>query len=256
MIHGNYVSQQETITLLQNRSVIGLIGPAHIGKTSFIIDHFKSYNDVFIADNSIDSIREAISFSTSLPLMDQYKILIIPHIELLSISAQDACLKLFEESCNHLKIVCTSFDLDHLTDALCSRIRNVVKFKALDEHQMASFAASFGPVNLKILKICGGIPGLYKHMFNNLVYDEFYELLNDIDKNLFNQVRIFSYYKEVKERIIIDSMLRLIDHFLIKYEPKFIPLLEFASVLSSNASLNIEAHWMKCIAKMVSECNV
>lgn len=244
------------MTLLQNHSVIGLIGPAHIGKTSFIIDYLKSHNDVFIADNNIESIREAISFSTTSPLMGKYKILVIPHIESLSISAQDACLKLFEEPGDHLKIVCTSFDLGHLTDALRSRIRSIVRFEALNEQQMASFAAGFGPVNLKILKVCGGIPGLYKHMYDKPVYDEFYELLNQIDKNLFNQVKVFSYYKEIQERIVIDSIICLIDHFLVKYEPKLTPLLEFASVLSSNASLNMEAHWMKCIAKMVSECNV
>lgn len=241
--------------------MVGLTGLSHLGKASFLqelLPEIVSDSDLLFAGPSAENAREAIEFSRSEPLQGDFRVIAFYDADALLENVQDAYLKLFEEPPERCFILVTCSDVRRLMPPLQSRIRLLTRWTPLSPEEMRQFAESVSAVDEELLRICGGFPGLYKHMLGQDKYKSFYnELKKAVDgrKNLLLEP-IPEAVSDLKEPgIDRDCVAHICGHLA---RTNNIPVstvarvLKYASTLISSPYTNAEIHWLRMASQLGS----
>jgi len=161
-IVGNSSQREETLRFLRTTGAFAVTGPTHLGKRTFIRasvrDEFDD-TDFLEVRGSVSDARTASDFLQLRSLSGSRKVVIVDCCDGISDAAQDAFLKPCEEGLHDSSIAFILQDERYLSDALTSRMRNVVRWKPLSSLEMTDFLG--GDVDEDIMSVCGGRPGLY-----------------------------------------------------------------------------------------------
>lgn len=144
---------------------MAMVGPSHLGKKSFVLFELQSHlsdTDILAVDRSIAGAREAASFCLTAPIFSPVKVVLIDSADELSEPAQDAYLKLCEETPPNICIIMIMEDNERLFPSLQSRIRKTIKWYPISLNEMHEFADSIHIENQLFLSACSGRPGLYQ----------------------------------------------------------------------------------------------
>jgi len=161
---------------------MALVGPSYLGKKSFILNelqHTLAPPDILLVDRSIAGAREASSFCFISPIFSSVRAVLVDDAGNLSEPAQDAYLKLCEETPPNIIIILVMEDDGHLLPALQSRIRKTIKWFPLDSNEMKAFAESES-FNQSALELCNGRPGLCQLICESEELPELYTLVTKI----------------------------------------------------------------------------
>ena len=257
-IYGNLLAQTELKQVLKNNvKNVCVTGHAHVGKSTFtkeLILELVSDVDIFVAESRIDSAREAVEFCKTQPLCNQNKYVIVDDAHLLTESAQDAYLKILEETKENVCIIFIVPDDGLLQPAIKSRFRHIINFIPLNNEEMRQFAISVGiDENDKLIQLCGGCPGFLSIMNGNKdKYIELYNLMFSIFNNEINPIfektpEIIKNVKEYVDRECISHVcmgvaIEALKLGKIKYDEAS-KILKYSSLLISIPSINSDIHW-------------
>lgn len=255
MILGNYQKQEELKKIINEpiSSINTIVGKSGLGKFSFIVDELKTKidnSDLLIADNSVESARDAVSEFFSASIYSDFKALVIRDADHLSDSAQDAYLKTFEDAPGHVKVFMICDDDSWLSDPLLSRTMNRIMWSPLSRSDMDKFIESESLTTDEFaIKLCCGRPGIYREALNKS-YESLYHIVRnylingiipstpDIVKNAKSSLE-----KEVISIVcsmaIVDS---LDDGINYKLAHNFSV---FSSSIRRVSSINTEVHWQR-----------
>lgn len=265
IIFGNRSSQNEIIDTFGNHKVNVLSGPSHVGKMSFLQDLVKNQimgNDLYVADNSVDTAREAIKFASTRPTFTPYKVLIVDDAHKLSESAQDAYLKLFEEPPEYLYIYIVTEDYNCLLPALRSRISYVSRWTRLDSLTMDQFiqSDSLSPDKQACL-LSNGCPGLYHTISSSSDLKSFDTEVQKIFQPGFDRILAITpaALSGIKEDLHRDAIINMchaiISELIKKVDPdKLVGLSKFASVIKRFPSVNAEIYWTNYVLMYNKNC--
>lgn len=260
-IFGNY-QQQETLKTILNESkseVIAIVGPSNIGKYSFIVDELQHRihdSDLFIADITIDSAREASTLFSTSSIYSSFRALVINDADNLSEPAQDAYLKLFEEPYDNLKIILICSDDFWLLDPLRSRITHRIVWGSLSRQEINDFINTENLSTKELaIQICNGRPGLYHEIVSDKSYVEIYEMMCAMINGSINPITtiIPDMIKNMSDKSIVEkSIIMQICSLAIRNSSKqcsnpdlILNFLSFVSLLRKVPAINAEIHWQK-----------
>lgn len=116
--------------------------------------------DFLLVDDGIESVREAVRFSSMAPSHSGFRSVLVDQADKFSEAAQDALLKLCEEPPGDLRVILVASDEGLLPPALLSRVRKTVRWAPLSWEEMLSFGSSVGADEAS-LRMCYGRPGLW-----------------------------------------------------------------------------------------------
>lgn len=256
-IFGNEFEQGRLHATFRRYPVCVLTGPSHIGKMSFVQDLVNSHSaadDVLVVGSSVDDARNAIGFSLSRPVFGEEKFLVIDDAHLLSEPAQDAYLKLFEESRPYLRIIMVAEDHDILVPALRSRIVMVFHWRRLVEDEMKQFIeADSMSLDEEASSLCDGRPGLYHTIASSPALKSFHRELQKViqgegDNIIAPMPEILSDLKEPEKR---DALIVLCESSVRNWMEKGVPrerlrgLSNFSAVLKRYPAANPEIYWSR-----------
>ena len=219
--YGNTHSRQVIRQSLKDPNaptVTALVGPSHLGKRSFVEHELKStlvHSDLLFVDSSVADAREAAKFCYSLPIFSPFKIVVIDNADKLSEPAQDAYLKLCEETPLKSRVMMITEDDRRLLPALRSRIRQIIKWYPLDTEEMVEFAGCRNPR----IFICNGRPGLYELITEELIH--LHDLVSRIIIGLVNPIIVST------PKVILDL------------PNKLTPMREAISIVCSSAAKSV-----------------
>lgn len=170
MAFGNLVARTilDHLTGLELRSQVCLLtGPAHVGKATHLLESLAAAAgspELFLSDGTAQNMREALRLCQSHAILGSYRALVLDGLDIMSDATVSACLKVCEEPPAETRIFILVEDSGLLPDSLLSRIQEIVRFKALSEHEILEFAQGFGNVDSTAAHLCRGRPGLYRAM--------------------------------------------------------------------------------------------
>lgn len=168
---GNEQAQKDldSCLLLRNQRTILLVGPDYVGKRSHVdgVLTERCGEDLFRADGTVDSMREAVRFASEATGFGEFRALLIDNADKASDPAKDAMLKLCEEPPGDLRVVLICSDEGLLPPALFSRIRRAIKWNVLLKEEMTGFCESLGPLDESAMRMSSGLPGLYSMISSN-----------------------------------------------------------------------------------------
>lgn len=252
--YGNMRSRQAVQRILQNPNaprVIALVGPPHLGKKSFVAQELKSLlveSDIFFANHSVADAREASLFCYSSPMFSPFKAVVIDNADKLSEPAQDAYLKLCEETPPKIRIIMITEDDGHLLPALRSRIKQTIKWYPLSTGEMVEFAGQ----NPNIF-LCEGKPGLYELITDELV--ALHDLVSQIILELVNPITIStpkiildlpnrpSPMREVVSVICVLAAKSVLPS--VRHHARAVKLMTFANEIIKYPQVNADIYWQK-----------
>jgi hypothetical protein len=162
---------------------MALVGPSYLGKKSFVLSELQSNlapPDILLVDRSIAGAREAISFCSTCPIFSSIRAVLVDDAGGLSEPAQDAYLKLCEETPPNVAIIMVMEDDGYLLSALRSRIRKITRWFPLNSDEMKEFAESESLTDQSALDLCNGRPGLYQLIYENKELVKLYALITEI----------------------------------------------------------------------------
>ncbi len=264
-VFGNSQAQAKSKQALeyQTRSLC-LVGQSHIGKSSYVkavLADTVPESDLFVADKSIESSREAVEFSKTQPLGGSNRYVIVDEAQLLSEAAQDAYLKLLEEPGNHACIIFVVSDDGLLQQAIRSRFRSTIRWKPLSLVDMRQFAESFGSgEDSRALMLCGGRPGLFHSMFEDEGGTKHAELYDVILQAFDHKTNLLldktpDVVKEAKELIQKECVAQVCQEAattLLRFKKAPIDqiahLLRYSAILTSLPSASSEIYWLRMAA--------
>lgn len=266
-IFGNHYQQQALKSLFDDSisNVISVVGLSGIGKHSFIINELHGRIcdlDLYVADNTIDAAREAISLFFVSSLYSPFRALVVDGADHLSEPAQDAYLKLFEEPFNNLKIILICNDDLWLSEPLYSRVTHRVVWNPLTEQHMLDFInAESLSLNKPALQLCNGRPGLYREIAGNPSYLELQKIITDAIIGVSNPLKNStpSVIKNITSKSTIEREIVVQLCSISVREASKVTLnvktalsfLNFASILKQNPTVNAEIYWNKACCSML-----
>ena len=244
---------QLKMVLSSKPNTILLDGPSYLGKFSFSLEYIQSICsdlDIFVCEDGIESIRQAITFSRDEPYSSDFKVILIRDGDQLSESAQDALLKLSEEPPPNVIILITSSNPGRIQPALLSRIRHRISFQRLSKEDMKIYTDSHGITDEFAIEISSGIPGLYNIICASPEIRTFYELVKSVlegnSSTLLNPVPpIFEKCKDNHKLrdAVVHIVLKAVRSNPLSVMAPFIS--KFASSISSVNSSSMELHWAR-----------
>lgn len=234
-------------------------GPSHIGKMEFVSELARSRvheTDLFVADCSIGSAREAIQFAASRPAFSTTRVIIVDGAHSLSEPAQDAYLKLCEEPPDFLRLYFVAEDSDILLPALRSRFTQVHRWSRLRHEEILAFinADSLCP-DEEAGHLCFGAPGLYRTIASSPGLKSLYREILSFFKGQSDPILTPTpeVLAELKEDLKRDSVINICRRAFSDMRAsgidchKLLPLSNFASVLHRYPSANAEVYWARCL---------
>ena len=248
---------------------VALVGPSYLGKKSFLKQEVEAKihdSDMFLADNSIGAAREAIGFCDSLPLFSSYRTVLIDCADQLSEPAQDAYLKLCEES-RTSRVFFILEDDSHLSEALSSRIQHIIRWFKLSDDNIANFCDVSGKNFTDLMvKLCDGRPGLCGYMNQSYVdlYDEVRDVItqkvNGITRSTPTVINDLKGKRSVDRDIISIVCRKAAESLLLEVQNSFESpvrggikaFLNFSSIVTEVPSINATVHWKRaCVGCQV-----
>jgi hypothetical protein len=267
--YGNTHSQQRIQRFLRKKNppkTIALVGPPHLGKRSFILNELQSFlaiSDFLVVDCSIAGAREAKIFCSTAPLFSPIKVILVDDAGNLSEPAQDAYLKLCEETPSNVCIIIITEDIGYLLPALQSRIRETIRWLPLNSNEMKAFIQSIPLEDCPALGLCNGRPGWCQFMCEHEELSELYNLITEIVDGSINPAVVLT--PEVvsdlpnkpslmREAVAMTCSIavRSVIRNLALYNGSFnnlcrrsLNFLQFSSILIKSPSVNAEIYWQK-----------
>lgn len=250
-ISGNENSQREVKTLLKSsnppRNLL-LEGPDYIGKKTFIcsfLEDFLGPEDLHVADTGPEGAREARDFCDSHPVLGSFRAIVVDEADRLSESAQDAWLKLCEETPDGCLVIFIVSDRGLLVPPLLSRFVHIVRWDRLSDEEISNCLEFV--TDPELVALCDGRPGLYQ----TIMFGPFQELQQSVLKILSGDKSIFipEVIKKIKpgrskERDAISIVCR---SAVIKSElsnrSRSRRFLQFCADIIRVPSANVEIHW-------------
>jgi hypothetical protein len=268
-IFGNSPAQSKLkVALDSSARSLCLTGPSHVGKATFLRDtlsELTAETDLFLADKSIDSAREAVEFCKTHPLSSPNRYVIVDDAHTMTEAAQDAYLKLLEQPGDHSCIVFVVPDDGLLQPAIRSRFRCTIRWKLLSLMEMRNFAVAFGSgEDSKALILCGGRPGLFHAMFENEGGTKHAELFDILMRACEGKASLLTdsvpeVVKEAKEplqRECVAHVCREAALTAAKFKKattdQLVTILRYSSALLSVPSASAEIHWLRMATHLVS----
>jgi hypothetical protein len=250
-ILGNGNSRLETETLLKSsnppRNLL-LEGPDYVGKKTFVCSFLEDLlgpEDLHIADTGPEGAREAREFCDSHPVLGSFRAVVVDEADRLSESAQDAWLKLCEETPAECLIIFIVSDRGSLVPPLLSRFVHIIRWDRLSDEEVANcFEFVTDPT---LVALCNGRPGLYQ----TIMSAPFHDLRHSVIKILSGDRSILvpEVLKKLKsgrskERDVISVVCRsaIIESGL-SNRPRSVRLLQFCADIVRVPSANVEIHW-------------
>jgi hypothetical protein len=261
-IYGNDRSQQRIQRILQHQKrprTIALVGPSYLGKHSFIhalLQEELSSLDILNADKSIAGAREALEFCESPSIFGSMKAVLVNDADKLSEPAQDAYLKLCEETPPGIIIIMIVEDDHHLLPALRSRIDTRIKWDLLSIEEMNEYASTLS--DHPSMFIDCRRPGLYQLIHGDDKFTDFFKLIvesimkgadftmptPELIKNLPNKPTPI---RDAASLVCSFAARSLISH--VELRSRIVNFLKFASILIRLPSVNAEIYWQRyCLA--------
>jgi hypothetical protein len=268
-IFGNSPAQAKLKAALNSEArSLCLTGPSHLGKATFLRDtlsELTSETDLFLADKSVDSAREAVEFCKTHPLSSPNRYVIVDDAHMMTEAAQDAYLRLLEQPGDHSCVIFVVPDDGLLQPAIRSRFRCTIRWRLLSLVEMRNFAIAFGSgEDSKALILCNGRPGLFHAMFEDeggTKYAELFDIImHAIDgKNnlLFESVPdVIKDAKEPLQRECVAHVCREAALTASKFKKattdQLVNILRYSALLLSVPSASAEIHWMRMATHLVS----
>jgi DNA polymerase III delta prime subunit len=261
-IFGNLEAQNQLIKILLESptKVVALTGQRGLGKFSFSKDFVTSNfsnSDIFISDTSINEIKNALEFSKFSPLESETRIILINDVDKLSLPAQDACLKTFEDMSSESIFILICHDTGLLSSAFSSRIRKEIKWSILDKDEIFKFASK-SVVDDFSINVCDGRPGLYEIVYGDERLRNFFVILRKLITNKPSRVEMpeaisfckktYAPYREAIAHICSKAVKSL--DFKPEFSDNIEKVLLFASsLIKTNAS--IESHWVSLVCDLM-----
>jgi DNA polymerase III delta prime subunit len=134
------------------------MGPKWIGKWRCVLDIASSIppNDVLVVDGTIDGARSAHRFALSLPLIGHVKLILVDGRMGISEPAQDAYLKICEDTPDAVSIIIVIEDVGKLCPALVSRL-DVIRWGPASDSEVQEYVNIYSlDVDDFCLSICNG----------------------------------------------------------------------------------------------------
>jgi hypothetical protein len=252
-ILGNENSRREIETLLKSpnppRNLL-LEGPDYIGKKTFIcsfLEDFLGPEDLHVADVGPEGAREARNFCDSHPVLGSFRAIVVDEADRLSEPAQDAWLKLCEETPDECLVIFIVSDRGLLVPPLLSRFVHIVRWNRLSNEEIPDCLEFVTEPTL--VALCDGRPGLYQTIMSG----SFQELRHSVLKILSGDKSIFipEVVKKIKsgrskERDAISIVCRsaVIESKLLN-KSRSRRLLQFCADITRIPSANVEIHWYR-----------
>jgi len=239
--------------------MLGLSGPAHLGKASYLqelLPELVPDSDLLFAGTTAESAREAIEFGRSEPLQGDFRAIAFYDADSLLENVQDAYLKLFEEPPERCFILVTCSDSRRLVPALQSRIRFLTHWVPLSPDEMMKFAESISVVDEDLLRLSDGLPGVYKNMLGQEKFKSFYsELSSAVEgKRDFLLEPVPEAIAELKEpgldRDCVAHICRHVARAAGTPMNAAASIFAFASTLISSPYANAEIHWFRMVSRL------
>lgn len=261
MIYGNSQAQSDFRTWFQSHhSTIALIGPQHLGKTSFVREFLEREvpeGDFMFMESGVDGVRSAREFLHTRALHNEYRILVVNDADVLLDSSQDALLKLTEEPPEGVRVILVTHDIGRIKPALRSRIRILNQWSPLSITEMRSMISGLVlPEHEESLDISRGFPGIY---VNIAASESFFDLFNVVFKSLETGTELFMVpipeiikKMETGSNITRDCVIHILRQAVCRthYHARSVHVLNFCSLLQTSTSLNAEIHWARMAQNM------
>jgi hypothetical protein len=264
-IIGNSRAKAELSSILKTSSpprVLAVTGLPGLGKFSYVsgvLSEILSPNDIISPSSSISEIKESLSISRFMPLDGDYRAVIIDNIHLLSLPAQDACLKNFEETSGHTSFIIICPDLNLLTPALSSRVRKEVRWLPLLDEEMGEFVKQH-TLDKFALKICDRRPSLYLTICGNKKLANLYSILREAIISPFSSLvdpippaisdckKSSVSYREAVAHVCAKSAKDLSSDS--KLYGRISKILSFSSSLITIPSISVDVHWSSLMTEL------
>lgn len=261
MIYGNSYQQDAIRQILRTQfRTMSLVGPYHLGKFSFIYSELQktlSDDDILVAEDSTDGVRNAIEFSTMFPFASPFRAVIIDNVHLISYNAKDAYLKLCEEPPETCRLFLTMSDDGFLPESLRSRIQHRFFWSPLSKDEMVKFGEE-SKTDAEIVAMCGGFPG-FCILFKKQEYKSFKcymdKLLNESCSillpipELIQDLKPGASIERDAVAFIINQCIRNMvnDKVDVLRKPLVRSLIQFSANLTKYNSIDPEVHWRRAI---------
>ena len=235
---------------------IVVAGPPKTGKWEFVIGEFSavSSQDLMQVDGSVDGARKAREFVKTLPISCEVRVVLVDGRLGMSDPAQDAYLKICEDTPSSAVVVMVVEDDGLLSPALQSRL-DVLRWLPLSDEEMNNFAKSLDiPENNFAVLASRGRPRLLKTMFHNIEELEslysFVCSVSDGKPDLTTIPRIILNWSDLDENLK-EAAISMCEFALRSHSS--LGVARFLDTIKSMPSVNVELHWWRACA---AQCNV
>lgn len=256
MILGNAKSQSFLKQELQSSSsdCILLCGPEGVGKRSFLVEQFSTLpeEDIVFAGTGVDDARQVVDFCRTHPILGSRRFVVVDKAEDLTDPAQDALLKLLEETPDKSRILLVSCDKSGLRPTVLSRVRTTSVWELLAESDMLRFAGAHGVVDEFALKIARGRPGVYASVSHMADLRDLYRVCHMVlEGNVGLVGNLPTFLKDAKEEPRRSAAFYCIERAVLDSEKRSAwPLMRFAADLRKIPSLNLDLHWHRMLISL------
>lgn len=253
---GNETAKGRVLPCLSTKSrlrTVLLTGPDHLGKKTWAEETLSSMSgpDFLLVEDGIDSVREAVTFSSMAASHSGFRSILVDQADKLSDAAQDALLKLCEEPPGDLRVILISRDEGLLPPALLSRVRKVVRWSPLSWDDMLAFGSSVGADEVS-LRMCYGRPGLWSVVSSSPGLIGLRESVLNVKSTDPATAPIPEPIKSLKSGpspardavcLVLEEAARSLA--MDGHGRSALPFFTLASSLSRTPSLNAEVHWVR-----------
>lgn len=261
MTFGNSTSFHHLKTFLsgagRGRTLL-VSGPRHSGKSTALSEAVLDVvgpDDSVFPDRGVEAARGAVEFSQYAPQSGPMRAVCVVDSDLLTDAARDAYLKLSEEAPDHCCIVFTSSDPRGMSPALVSRVRDVIRWEALDADEMRAFAESVGTVDEDALSSSCGLPGMYVRLAHQPKLRDLQAAFRGIMNGSRNPIMdeppsvISKLDAKSDDRAAVVHILRLVSRSQGDMRAR-LAVLEYARTLFGQPSANAEIHWFRMASRL------
>lgn len=226
-----------------------VLGPWGLGKRAFLNELLDERG--LIVDSNIDGVRSIKSLVDAAPSLDEAHDTVILDCDRMSLPAQDACLKLLEETPPYCRVWVHASDPCGIGKALLSRRRAEFRWNTVERNEMAKWASENGGIDELLLDVAAGRPGCYVTMKVDPRFKILHETL--IQAMAGSRSPLMEPLPTLLGELdsatpLRESIFLTIRHAAKTAPSKSAPLLKYAAKVLSNPSLNAELHWFTALS--------
>lgn len=226
-----------------------VLGPWGLGKRAFLNEVLDERG--LIVDSNIDGVRSIKRLVDAAPSLDDAHDTVILDCDRMSMPAQDACLKLLEETPAHCRVWIHASDPSGIGKALLSRKREEFRWGPVPRDEMAKWAAETGGADELLLDVAAGRPGCYSTMRVDPRFKVLHETLLQAMAGSRSPLMepLPTILSELDgETPLRESIFLTIRHAAKTQPSRAAPLLKYAAKILSSSALNAELHWFTALS--------